>query len=241
MKIIGSALKTGLNLFFPETCRICQKILCNEEALCSECFKKTKWIHEPMCTICGKPFEGESVHSHPCPDCLNDPPPFNRHRSCFRYEGDIPRLITRFKYGASLDLSKLLTGWMIEKLKPLLITADYLIPVPLTLTRLKKRTFNQSLEIARLMAHELGLPLLVHSLAKVRNTAPQTTLPRKERIHNLKGAFVWTDRKTNLDDKTVVLVDDVYSTGSTLKACAMVLTPLKPRFVHAVTLAMNVI
>lgn len=114
------------------------------------------------------------------------------------------------------------------------------MPVPLSTDRLRKRTFNQSLELARALSKATQIPVSVHALRKVRKTPPQTSLSRKERLENLKRAFVWTGGQKSIEGKKIVLVDDVFTTGGTLSACAKVLKSEKAATVGAVTIAFNV-
>jgi len=124
-------------------------------------------------------------------------------------------------------------------LVPLLSGADFLLPIPLSTDRLRLRTFNQSLELARRLSRKTGISLSVHGLRKIRRTERQTSLPRRERLENLKKAFAWLGGRGMLEGKRVVLVDDVFTTGSTLSACAKVLKRERAASVGAVTIAIN--
>lgn len=218
---------------------MCKKITRPEKYLCDECGRQIKKINEPCCTICGLPFPPEVGISHPCHECLLQPPPFDWHRSAVCYEGPVKKMVHRFKYRHGHDLTILLAGWMLEKCGDQVKTADFLAPVPLSTKRLKKRTCNQSLVLAQVLSSQTGIPLLCHSLQKARDTAPQTGLSKAERAKNLRGSFVWKDEKIALKGKKILLVDDVYTTGSTLEACSKVLRRLKPESIGALTIAMT--
>ena len=185
------------------------------------------------------PFPSETGISHPCASCLDDKPSFDVHRSCAVYDAMISRLVYRLKYSAGLDVLKLFADWMIERHADFISDADYLAPIPLSIARLRKRTFNQSLELAKIISRRTGVPVLIHSLKKIRDTIPQTELPRVDRLKNLRGAFEWIDPKTSLKGKKVLLLDDVFTTGSTLSACATVLRRQKPIAIGAMTIALN--
>ncbi|MBI2339681.1 MAG: ComF family protein [Deltaproteobacteria bacterium] len=231
--------KRILSLLLPQTCRVCGCLLKDSAKLCSDCFSKIRWIREPLCTVCGRPFESSVAVSHPCPDCLEKKPAFDRHRSCVLYEEPVNRLLHRLKYSAGLDVTGVFAGWFQKIIAEQETIPDYLIPVPLSTGRLRRRSYNQSVELARHISRQTGIPVLIHSLQKIRDTVPQTELPREERIKNLKGAFAWKDKKTLLKGKNVLLVDDVFTTGSTLMACASVLKSQKPADIGAMTIAFN--
>lgn len=147
-------------------------------------------------------------------------------------------MIHRLKFKAGFHLLDFFSAMMVEKWGGLIEKCDCLIPVPLFWKRLAERTFNQSAELAKVISNKTGIPLLVYSLQKIRSTPPQTSLKRDERIKNLGHCFEWKG-KQNLDSKTVCLIDDVYSTGSTLSACAEALKDSFSCQVTAVTLAFN--
>ncbi len=233
-------LKKVLSLFFPQTCLVCRQIISHEKYFCPDCLEKIQFIREPFCTLCGIPFPSSVPFSHPCADCLSDPPPFSEHRSLWIYEKPVNQLVYGLKYGERFDLLEPLAQSIFQGMRNWFSDADILVPVPLSTSRLKKRTYNQSLELARKLSKISGIPVAVHSLQKIRETIPQTELNRVERIKNLKNAFVWNDPKNNLKDKSVLLIDDVYTTGSTLKSCAKTLKQQETGRIRGITVAMNI-
>lgn len=233
-------LKKALSLFFPQTCLVCRRIISNQKYFCVDCLEKIQFIREPFCTLCGIPFPSSVSLSHPCADCLVDSPSFCGHRSLWVYEKPVNQLVYGLKYGERFDLLEPLAQSIFKEMREWFSDADILVPVPLSTSRLRTRTYNQSLELAKKLSKISGIPVAVHSLQKIRETVPQTELNRAERIQNLKNAFVWNDLKNNLKDKSVLLIDDVYTTGSTLKACAETLRKQEPCRVRGITLAMNV-
>ncbi len=214
-------------------------MLIRSEGLCPSCLLHVDLIQEPLCTHCGLPFDAESALSHPCSNCLQNIPSFESHRSLFIYDGIAREIIHRLKFKAGFQLLDFFSTAVIEKWGEVILKSDYLIPVPLFWKRLSERTFNQSAELGKIISKKTGIPLLLHSLQKIKSTPPQTTLTRDERIRNLDRCFEWRDKEHNLDSKRVCLIDDVYSTGSTLSACAEALKDSFSCRVVAVTLAYN--
>lgn len=224
------------SILLPETCRLCG-VITRKKYLCSGCLPRIKFVREPWCPVCGSPFQG-ATPSHPCPQCLKDPPAFHWHRSSVEYHELVAPLFHRYKYRAGFDLVPLFLGWM-GRYAEMIRGTDYLIPVPLSMKRLRERTYNQSLELARALSKVTGIPVLPHSLRKTKHTPPQTQLSREERKLNLKGAFTWVGRE-KIEGKKVVFIDDVFTTGSTLSECAFVLSEFKPKLVGALTCGITV-
>lgn len=229
-------LRKIISIFFPENCRLCGSITSEKKYLCPSCTSQICFISEPHCTVCGIPFQGET-HSHPCARCLKNAPEFSWHRSRTVYSDQVAHLVHGLKYGAKLDVLNLLGDWLMHY-QYLLEGSDFLIPVPLSIDRLRGRTYNQSLELARNLSRRMGIPVLAQGLQKNKVTPPQTTLARAERLQNLKGAFIWTGNQ-NLEGKKVVLIDDICTTGSTLSECARTLQLQNPREVGALTIALT--
>ncbi len=230
-------MKNLLSFLFPQTCRFCRELVVSSEFLCVSCTENIPWIGHSFCSVCGKPFEEAVNHNHPCGDCLKHPPEFSSHYSAVFYDDVVRNVIHQLKYGAAQHMLPLLAQWVLKKYISSLVLADYLVPVPLSSKRLSRRTFNQSLELSRLISKKTGIPLIVHGLQKIKETPAQTQLNRKKREENLEGAFIWKGR--SLRDKTVLLIDDVYSTGSTLNACARALKSSQPDQIMALTVAYN--
>jgi ComF family protein len=155
-----------------------------------------------------------------CGRCQVKPPAFERTWAPFRYEAPLDYLLQQLKFHGCLDIARLLGGlmsaWLQEHLDD---WPDVLIPVPLHAGRLRERGFNQSLELARLLAERLALPVDYQCCARLRLTPPQAGLVRKARIRNVKGAFEVNGRVYG----HVAIIDDVMTTGSTVHELAKVL------------------
>ena len=190
--------------------------------LCPECAKTLLPRTGGYCPTCGTMFGLESCEPVRCGDCRLSPPPWDRFIFHGRYEGRLRELILSYKFNGGLGQSRLLgelaaKAWL--RAGPPL--PGLVVPVPLHRRRLLWRGYNQSLELARTTARRAGMPLSTTALVRLRNTPPQSTLPGPKRQANIKDAFA-ADAAL-VSSQRVLLVDDVCTTGSTLRECASVL------------------
>jgi ComF family protein len=232
--------KLGELLLFPSSCQICEALLekRGEKVVCRYCLKKLKVTDSPFCLCCGRFFDGAGG-PHLCADCLGNRPPFTRHRSAARYNGVAKDLILLYKYRGFEVLSGVLAGFLIRSLgreEDLWSGVEVVVPVPLYPAKEKSRGFNQARLLAERLAKLMNVPLMAGRLTKVRPTAAQTSLRAQERETNLKGAFQ-VKKTAGLEGKIVLLVDDVYTTGSTIRECGKALNKAGVKEVRAVTVA----
>ncbi|HYA49432.1 MAG TPA: ComF family protein [Burkholderiales bacterium] len=227
-------------LIFPSFCRLCSRPLGrpSERVVCDDCLAGLSPRHGPVCLCCGRFFDGAGG-DHLCARCLERVPPYTVQRSCGRYDGVLKDLILLFKYGRVSALRRPLARFAAAALSEeegLWLGADLLVPVPLHPERKRERGFNQSQLLARELARIRGMRVLEGCLVKVRNVPPQTSLEAAGRETNVRGAFA-VRRRRRVEGKVVVLVDDVFTTGSTLDECGRVLKRAGAREVRALTLA----
>lgn len=233
-----------LDILFPPLCHVCRAPLENpaELHLCATCRDRIVVIGSPRCPVCGLPFTTENGIDHPCGTCLGTTRPFVEARAAARFEGPLQELIHRFKYGKKVHLSRplgLLTATVLDPLHSA-TPVDYIVPVPLHRKRLRERGFNQSQLIGRVLAKRWHIPLALNNLRRIRWTEPQTGLSAAERVRNIHGAFAVAKPK-KFKDKSLLLVDDVYTTGSTIGECAKTLRRAGAREVRVVTVARAVL
>ncbi|GAW68606.1 competence protein ComF [Geoanaerobacter pelophilus] len=231
-----------LDLFFPPLCHACRAFIpeAGELFICADCLDKVAFLTTPLCTVCGAPFATDQGSDHTCGACLTHPP-LHTCRSAAILEGPLQQLIHRFKYGGRVQLSLPLGLLALSALSEFCNEAapDLIVPVPLHKKRLRQRGYNQSQLIAQVLAKKLGLPLEVGNLRRLRWTEPQTTLDAAKRVANVKGAF-GVREAGRLEGKRVLLVDDVLTTGSTMRACVDALMDAEVSAVAAVTVARGV-
>ncbi len=215
------------DIFFPPVCPLCEEDLM-DGILCGACRGKllSKKIKGPFCAVCGIPFiaYGDVPESHSgrvCGRCITEKTPFKEARSAFAYEGAVLEAVHRFKYGGAVTLAGYL-GRLAADGAEFSARPDVVVPVPLHRKRLRKRGFNQSLLLAREVAKKFSIHVDYRNLKRVRETEPQVNLRVRERESNIKGAFEVKDGSAFMG-KTVLLVDDVLTTGSTVRECAKTL------------------
>ncbi|BCS55147.1 amidophosphoribosyltransferase [Geobacter sp. SVR] len=198
-------------------------------------------VCHPCCSICGIPFHGFG-DDHPCSDCLTHAPGFDAARSALLYEGGGRELIHAFKYHYRTHLRRPLALLAVEQLSEFvaLQTPDLIVPVPLHVRRLRSRGFNQAVLLAEPLAREWGLPLKRRLMRRVRWTRPQIELDAGERRANVRGAFA-VDNPSQVTGKRILLVDDVFTTGSTVDECARVLKKAGACHVTVITMARAVV
>ena len=234
-----------LNIIFPPRCVVCSNYITEKKSfnlswLCEKCIEDIKFISPPFCSICGIPFpKGSRGENHPCGSCIKEPPAFDKAVSVFIYDGSIIKAIYSFKYGNKSYLFRPFGKLIIEKVEKeihLRENPPLVIPVPLCNKRLRHRGYNQSALVAGYLAKELNLVIDYDSLIRIRETVPQTELNKKEREKNLINAFT-VNNPDKIKNSRIVLVDDVYTTGSTLKECSKTLKKAGAKKVYCISIA----
>ena len=206
-------LKRFSQILLPSSCLLCGADS-DTRLLCAACYADLPLAPQPHCPQCGD----RTTHGERRGACLTDPPAFTRTFAIFSYEFPVDRIIHAFKYGHQLAIA----DWASEIFVQALAGEPYdlIIPLPLHPDRLRQRGFNQSAEIARRLGKKLRLPLDCHSLIRTRATAPQAELALKERTRNVRGAF---ECQRDLNGQRLLLIDDVMTTGATLREAARIL------------------
>ena len=228
----GSFFSGLLDLLYPHRCPGCGELCQKEAVFCTVCRISVEPIREPLCPKCFMPHD--AGESHLCLDCLAHPPPFDRAVAVFRYGGELAIAIQRLKYGPRPDLARPLGSLLthhIAAMEPEVIT-----PVPLTKAHLRKRGFNQSLELikgANLAGRFLILPGL---MARTGRGTPQARKTLKER-KKLRVKEFRVRHPQRIKNRSVLVVDDVMTTGATARACSLALLKAGARKVSFLVLA----
>ena len=232
-----------IDAVYPPRCHICHDFLqCGQPEngsgfFCQACSDDFNPITSPICPVCSAPLDA-SQEDHWCEDCLRKRPHYEATHACYLYDGAVMDVIHQFKYGAKSYLSESLGPLFAQFTGNLFLKSDKLLtmPVPLHPKRLRERGFNQSLLLARHVAVQLGTDLDFLSLRRIKYTSPQTGLGKEERRKNVRNAFQLTHSEA-VKGKTVLLVDDVATTGNTLNECARILKKSGSRDVFCLVLA----
>jgi len=227
-----------LDILYPkeQVCAVCANKLDKSAVLgvCIWCLDVLPQISQPYCEKCGKPLD---YKTEPCNECEGVNNYYEQALSVFEYTAGVQRLIYRFKYRGEQYLSHFLGGFLSKRLKEQKDWEySYLVPVPLHKKRLRERGFNQASLLASEIAKNLNLTVLGDVLLRIKETSVQAGLGRQERFVNLKQVFSVKD-SLKLKGQSVVLVDDIYTTGSTANECSRVLLEAGVKKVYVLTVA----
>jgi ComF family protein len=235
-----------LDFLYPPRCAACATRLPigARRRVCQSCLERIERLGEPMCAKCGIPLEhAVSGHTPRCVRCLQSPPHFRIARAIARYRvsadddgGTLGSIIRRHKYGLDQSLARALAECLGEELPIDGESYDLVIPVPLHRRRLRWRGFNQAALLAAELSRRLNRPMDVTTLVRIKSTMPQTAQDLETRRRNVSRAFAIT-KPSAIANRTVLLVDDVMTTGATADECARVLVNAGARCVDVFTLA----
>jgi ComF family protein len=230
-----------LAILLPTSCSYCNSSIDDSPIpfFCSSCWSDFAVLTAPLCPQCGRQFDSPEAllqsPDHRCSECRRHSPRFDQALSVGAFEGPLREAIHQFKYRPCRSLGKPIADWMAAHLLPIR-SIDLVIPVPLHRTRLRQRGFNQAVLLAAALAKHFILPLCYDNLIRLRATRPQVELSGNERKKNVSGAFGLV-RPEEVAGKSILLIDDVFTTGATMNECAGVLKKAGVSQVHALTAA----
>ena len=231
----GEAL---LALLYPPHCASCGADTASGVHLCADCAGQARKIEAPFCARCSEPFSGAIDGPFTCANCADRRLHFDCAVARYLSRGVVREFIHRFKYDRHFYLRHPLADWLTAALDDDRMRATPIhafVPVPLHSARQREREFNQADVLAKLLAQRTGTPLL-RALQRTRYTTTQTRLDRHERMENLRNAFR-VRHTAAVQNRHLVLVDDVFTTGSTVDECARVLRAAGAASVRVVTVA----
>ncbi|MCR4267951.1 ComF family protein [Nitratireductor sp. ZSWI3] len=234
----AAVLGWAQRVLFPPVCLGCPDLVTEPGTLCARCWPRLRFLERPWCSVMGTPFSVEMGDNILSAEAIAHPPPFARARSAVVYEGVARQMVQGLKFRDRTDLAPWMARWMLRAGAELIADADAVIPVPLHRSRFLARRFNQSAELGRSLARLAGLDYAPEALIRARRTRPQVGLGAREREANVRGAFrVPADRLAGVAGRRIILVDDVYTTGTTVSAAARVLKRAGARDVDVLTFA----
>lgn len=226
----------GLDLVFPARCPVCDEPAPFPELICPACREKPAPVPEPRCQKCGKHIGDEREEY--CKGCRVVMHRFDRGMGAFTYHS-VAKSMYRFKYAGRREYARFYgeeivkrLGRFIREWKP-----DALVPVPIHYTRKRERGYNQAEVLAGVIGRKMGIPVESRLIKRVKKTLPQKLLGDRERQNNLKRAFKIDRNDVKL--KVIIIIDDIYTTGSTVDACAAVLKSAGVKKVYFITAAIG--
>lgn len=230
-----------LNFILPPRCVLCGKVLRDDQGICDSCINNVEFLKLPICYRCGQPLNevtGQNNAHLLCARCLRTKRQvFRLSRSAFAYDDFSKKLILDFKFYDYTDLAALLAKMLYVAGNDIFQSGvDIIIPVPLHYTRLIKRKYNQSSLLAKELSKLTGIKTDNFILRKKRRTKPQVECSGTARLNNLKNAFI-VKNPAKIKGKRVLLIDDVLTTGATLRECAVTLKRAGAKSVDNLTAA----
>jgi len=220
----------ALDLIFPPRCAGCDQW---GERYCASCQEQTKLISSPICQICGEPISGRENTT--CPRCRESQIYYSAIRSWAYFEGPLQKAIHKLKYRKDLGLSVILAQPMIQLLTEQKWQIDLITAIPLDENRQKERGFNQALYLARPIAWGNEVMIKPSAIRRIKITRSQVGLSLEERKMNV--ADVFSAKQELVSGKSILIVDDVVTTGSTINSCAAALTKAGALRIYGLTLA----
>lgn len=237
-----SFFKTLQEIIYPRYCLLCRKrnpLLEEDEPVCHSCIAKIIPNTAPFCKKCGRKILRLDASGGICALCCKSRFHFDRAFAGYPYDGIIKELIHQFKYKNKISLGKRLSWLLIEfteEYRLPLDGSDCVIPIPLYTAKLREREFNQAQILAHYLSCHYKLMQVDNNLQRIRNTATQTELDKAARLENVRGAFKLKNPQ-GIKDKTILLIDDVFTTGATASEAAGALKNAGASAVYVLTLA----
>lgn len=233
--IMKSCHDIVINTLFPRCCPVCGKIVIPKGSLiCPGCMQKLSWVRRPTCKRCGKEVASDTMEY--CYDCTKHRRSYEYGLSLINYDHIASRSMSRIKYNNKREYLDFYSEAICRKLGTRIIrmNADVFIPVPVHPSRLKTRGFNQAEELSTRLSTHLSIPVCTSILNRSKKTAPQKSLDPSGRLKNLEQAFSVSRIPSNIH--SAILVDDIYTTGSTIEACTRCLKKAGMNRVYFVTI-----
>jgi ComF family protein len=213
-----------VDLVTPPKCLACQVSVSEGASLCTGCWQKLTFLEEPVCDVLGTPFAYDQGVGALSAAALADPPPWDRGRAAVLFDDHAKRFVHALKYRDSTEAGLFMARLMARVGRDFLVEADIIVPVPLHRTRLWKRRFNQAAFLAKPIAELANKKMAIDILIRQKATRQQVGLKAEARRKNVRKAFaVPFEKQALISGKSILLIDDVRTTGATVAACATVL------------------
>ncbi len=224
-------------MIYPPVCPICREVLWEKKRVCSKCAGKLEYVRQPICLKCGKEIEYEEGEY--CRDCAEGKHLFTAGRAVFRYKDDIKRSIYDFKYRNKREFASFYGEEMADKCGDWIkrVSPQVIIPVPLHPSKQRARGYNQAQLLASRLSEYTSIPLANDLIYRVKKTIPQKELSDSNRKKNMKKAFKMAENIVKLD--VAMVVDDIYTTGSTMDAISACLLEVGVKEIYCLSLCIG--
>ena len=236
--MILSLLTNLFDYILPPCCLSCSELTANSKGFCATCWHKLNFIAKPYCISCGQKLNISIFEDMECAKYLHKKPVYNIARSLVKFDEHSKKVIHAFKYQDKTGLAKVFAKLMTERYGLELSKADLIAPVPMHKLKRLFRLYNQSHILAKEIATLLKKPLKSDLLIKAKWTKPQASLPKSAREKNLSGSLKF-NTKYLIEGKNIILVDDVITTGTTVKQCTKLLKNAGANDVYILAIAMT--
>lgn len=224
------------DFLIPPLCPGCRTVVMQDYNICQTCWPHIRFITDPLCQTCGMPFEFILEQEVLCGTCIQKAPPYEKGRSVLAYNDLSKKLILPFKHGDATYLAQWMAHWSFRRYPSLFQDIDYIVPVPLHWKRLAQRQYNQAALFARCLSKLTNVLHQPLSLKRAWHTDSQEGKNLEERRENVSTAFV-VEPADAFKGKSVLLVDDVFTTGATIEACCQALRRSGVHRIHVLTFA----
>ena len=217
--MLGAALQTAVRVLYPPRCLSCGGMVEQDFGLCGTCWRDTPFITGLVCDSCGTPLPGDSNTIELRDACLQTARPWDRGRAAMLYKDNGRKLVLALKHGDRHDIADPAALWLARTLRPILPDTPLIVPVPLHLTRLLRRRFNQSALLAQALARVLNADCCPDALLRPTRTPSLDGHSRDERFATMAGTLIANPkRRAQMAGRDVVIVDDVMTSGATMAA-----------------------
>ena len=232
-------MQSIIHAIYPPQCVACDALAVEDYGLCGSCWGETRFIGGAICDTCGTPLIGDDFEElAQCDDCMTVARPWSRGRSALVYTGHGRKLVLRFKHGDRTDLAVPLATWMAKRARPLVTPETIVVPVPLHWVRLVARRYNQAAELSRALAPQIECEVIPDALMRTRRTSMMKRESRDQRFAALAQSMQPNPKRANaLKGRSILLVDDVMTTGATLAAATEACFAAGADHVNVLTLA----